>query len=609
MNKKQNPFKESIFLFPKEYLSIVLFVLLNIQNIFAEEKIQQLESKLLNLPDDTVKVNTLIKLGEYYCSVDNEKALMFLQEAFTISTSQNYTEGIGKSLLWQGRVYYYKDDYPLSVKYLDKAEKILETTNELDALAFLYFAKGEICSIRGDYIHAMEMYKAAIQITEETGNLKLMSSYYSSMGMVLLNRKDPEKALAYFRETLAIKKLIDDQRGISNTLTCIGRSYEELGALDSSLIYHHQALKIRSDLKMDRAIASSEYCIGGIHIKMGKYAKAEESLQIALNNFSMLEEKTGIIITNLRLAVARNRQGKPDACALAENALEMAEKIDNPNLISHAFKILSDINYHNHNYQASYEFSNRHKHLQDSLFDAEKERMLTEIEEKFQSELKDNEIALLKEKTRIQQNNNILLIVLSLVLLVVVFLLIFMFRYKSTAFKRQQKLREQENIIHTQESKLIEKENLILQAQLESKNREMASKALEMLRVNDTISIIIEKLGSLNSKINKSPEESKSIKNIIYELEHQTKQNIWNEFDKIFKNIHSGFYDKLLEICPDLTATEIKIAALLKLNLTTKEIAAITFKSDGGIKTTRYRLRKKLNLSSDENLVPFLMKI
>jgi DNA-binding CsgD family transcriptional regulator len=58
-----------------------------------------------------------------------------------------------------------------------------------------------------------------------------------------------------------------------------------------------------------------------------------------------------------------------------------------------------------------------------------------------------------------------------------------------------------------------------------------------------------------------------------------------------------------------LSATEIKIAALLKLNLTTKEIAAITFKSDGGIKITRYRLRKKLALTSDENLVPFLMKI
>ncbi|MCK4677136.1 MAG: hypothetical protein KAT48_03315 [Bacteroidales bacterium] len=609
MNKKPNLFKKSIYCFPKEYFLIVLLVLLSIQNVFAEDDIQQLESKLLNLPEDTVKVNTLIKLGEYYCSVDNEKALMYLQEAFTISTSQKYKEGIGKSLLWQGRVYYYKDDYFLSIKYLDKAKEILETTNELDALAFLYFAKAATFNIRGDHIHALEMYKESIKLTELTGNAKLMSSCYRSIGVVLLNRKDPEKALVYFRETLSIKKAIDDQKGISNTLTCIGKSYEELGELDSSLIYYNQALLIRSNLKMDRAIAGSEYNIGGILIKMGKYVQAEESLQIALDNFIKLNEKTGICITNLRLAVARNYQGKPDAFNLAESALSMARKMDNPSLISLGYKILSDISFYNANYKKSYEFLLKHKILQDSLFTAGKERLLTEFEAKFQSERKDSEISLLKGKSKIQRKNNILLTILIIVLAGVIVLLFFLFRFKSTAFYRQQKLLEQDNIIHTQENEIIEKENLILQKQLESKNRELASKALEMIRFNDTISIVIERLEGFNSAININPEESKHIKNIIYELENQTKQNIWNEFDKIFKNIHLGFYDKLLEICPDLTATEIKTAALLKLNLTTKEIAAIAFKSEGGIKTTRYRLRKKLSLSSDEKLVPFLMKI
>ena len=609
MNKELNPFKKSILLFPKETIFIVFLFLIGFQNIVAEEEFQQLENKLLTLADDSVKVNILLELGEHYCSLDNDKALMFLQEAFTISTSHNYTEGVGKSLLWQGRVYYYKDDYPLSVKYLDKAEKILETTNNLDDLAFIYFAKGEVSRIRGDYTQAMEMYKDAIQLAEKTRNLKHMSSFYNSMGMVLLNRKEPEKALEYFRETLSIKMAIDDQQGIANTLTCIGKSYEKLGVLDSSLMFYKQALKICSDLKMTRAIAGSEYNISGILITMGKYKEAEESLIIALKNFTGLEEKTGIIITNLRLAVARNYQGKSDAVHLAKRTLVMAKKIDNPNLISLAYKTLSDIYFFNNNYKGSYDYLIKHKTIQDSLFTADKERLLTEFEAKFQLEQKDNKIKLLKSQTDIQRKNNILLVILVLVLAGAVAMLVFLFRLKSTAFKRKQKLMEQENVIHIQENEIIEKENLILQEQLESKNRELASKALEMLRYNDTISIIIEKLENLNGKMDDNPEVKKHTRDIIHELENQTKQNIWNEFDKIFKNIHSGFYDKLLEICPDLTATEIKIAALLKLNLTTKEIAAITFKSEGGIKTTRYRLRKKLNLSSDDNLVPFLMKI
>ncbi|MEA3446549.1 MAG: tetratricopeptide repeat protein, partial [Bacteroidota bacterium] len=383
---------------------MVFFIISGIHSIYANDNIVDLEKSVSDMHNDTAKVNVLLTLGEHYCSIENDKALMYLQEAFTISTSKNYTIGIGKSLLWQGRVYYYKDDYPLAVKYLDKAKKVLETTDELNTLAFIYFAKAEISRIRGDFIHALEMYREAINLTEKTGNTKFRALYYSGIGRVLLDRKDTEKALGYFMETLNIQKTIGDQQGMSNTLTSIGISYEELGELDSSLTYHNLALKIRTDLKMYRLIASSEYHKSGVLIKMGKYVQAEKSLQIALKNFIKLEEKTGIIITSLRLAVARNRQEKPNAIESAEKALLMAKNIKNPNLISHAYKILSDIYFFNNNYKESYIYLEKHKALQDSLFSTEKERILAEIEEKYQSELKDNKIALLKEKSRIQEN-------------------------------------------------------------------------------------------------------------------------------------------------------------------------------------------------------------
>jgi tetratricopeptide (TPR) repeat protein len=587
----------------------LLLFLICFHHSFAANDISTLEKQLSRMKEDTAKVNVLLKLGEHYCSVENEKALGFLQEAYTISTSKSYTIGMGKSLLWQGRVYYYKDDYRLGLKYLDKAKTILEKTDEFDDLSFTYFGKGEIYKIRGDYIHALEMYKEAIRYAEIAGNDTLLSSYYGSIGVVLLNRNEIEKALGYFKKSISMKETIDDQKGISNILTCLGLTYERLGRLDSSLFYHQKALEIRTHLELDRAIAGSEYNIGNIQTKLGYYQEAEEALNIALNNFSALEEKTGMIITKLQLAKTHNMQGKSDAIEIAEEALTMASNIDNPNLISHAYKVLSEIYYNNNNYKLSYDYLKRHKTIQDSLFSTEKERILTEIEEEFQSELKDREIASWKDKSRVQQNNNILLIILSVVLLGLFMLMVSMFRYKSTAFKRQQKLLEQDSIIHLQESKLIEKENTILQEQLESKNRELASKALEMLRLNETISSIISKLENFNHSADTNPEMVNHIKEIIHDLENQTKQNIWNEFDKIFKNIHSDFYSKLLQICPDLTATEIKTAALLKLNLTTKEIAAIAFKSEGGVKTTRYRLRKKLGLSGDEKLIPFLMQI
>ena len=605
---KKSAGKRGHFSFTLFFFLFYLFVAIP-PTALASEDFNLLEKNVASMPDDTAKVNLLLELGRHYCSVENDKSLMYLQEAFTISTSLNYKEGIGKSLLWQGRVYYYKDDYALSYKYLDKAKTVLEKIHDKDDLIFYYFAKGVNFNIRGDYIHAMEMFKHAIALSEETGNTNWASTCYMSMGGVLLNRNEPEKALKYFREAGNRKKQAGDRFGLATAFTNIGLAYQKMGIPDSALYYLNKGLKIRKSLQSDRLIASSDYHIGGVLIEKGEYAKAEKPLQSALSIFTRLKDNTGIIISSLRLAVAENRQGNSGAIVRAEKALQMAKEVGNPNLISFAYQKLSEMYAHNQDYKRSYTYLLKHQNLQDSLFTAEKERVLAEMEAKFQSEKKDRDIALLKEKTIVERNRNIMLIILLVVFLIVIFLLIVMFRYKSTAFKRQQQLLEQEKIIHTQENEINEKENQLLQEQLESKNRELASKALEMIRLNETITEIIEKLEGFNSSADANPEMVKSIREIIHDLETHTKQNIWNEFDKIFKNIHSGFYARLLEVCPDLTSTEIKTAALLKLNLTTKEIAAITFKSEGGIKTTRYRLRKKLGLSGDDKLVPFLMQI
>ncbi len=590
-------------------LFLSFFIISSIHKSYANDNFAELERRVSEMQDDTAKVNVLLRLGEQYCSMENDKALMYLQEAYTISTSLDYTEGIGKSLMWQGRVYYYKSNFRLANIYLNKAKKPLETSGDIDALSFWYMAKAFSLRITGDYVSAIEMFTESIELSKQTDNKKRMTTCYLEIGITLLDRGAVDKAMKYFEEGLSIAKETGNKVGVANALTSIAAAYKSKGSLDTSLIFSRQALKIRSELKIDRHIAGSEKSIGATLIEMGRYTEAELSLRRALSIFQKLNEKTGIVITNLNIADAMNRQGKPEAIELAGQALQAAKEINNPNLLSYVYDKLSDFYAGNLDYAKAFEYQKKHEAIKDSLFTAEKERMLAEVETKFQSEKKDRDIALLQERAKVERNRNILLIVLLVVFLIVIFLLFFMFRYKSTAFKRQQKLLEQEKIIHIQENELTNKEKQLLEEQLESKNRELASKALEMLRYNDAISSIIEKLENLNHSLKENPEVTKPIKDIIRELENHNKQNIWSEFDKIFKNIHSDFYDKLLKICPDLSATEIKTAALLKLNLTTKEIAAITFKSEGGIKTTRYRLRKKLGLSSDDKLVPFLMQI
>jgi len=98
------------------------------------------------------------------------------------------------------------------------------------------------------------------------------------------------------------------------------------------------------------------------------------------------------------------------------------------------------------------------------------------------------------------------------------------------------------------------------------------------------------------------------------ELWQKTTQqgNINKELDKFKKEIddaNRSFYEKLNNICPQLTLHEKELAGLLRINLSSKEIASLHNVSVKAIEMSRYRLRKKLQLESNDKLVDFLQKL
>lgn len=97
---------------------------------------------------------------------------------------------------------------------------------------------------------------------------------------------------------------------------------------------------------------------------------------------------------------------------------------------------------------------------------------------------------------------------------------------------------------------------------------------------------------------------------IINEITNRFKitknNNLWEEFELVFEQVHQSFYKNLGAKYPDITQNERRLCAFLKLNLNTKDISAITFQSTEAIKKARYRLRKKFQLDTDEELHKFV---
>lgn len=591
-------------------LLFIACVLVFLTNSTFGNAFVDLEKQLHDMPDDTIKVNALLKLGGHYCYTDADKAILFLQEAIVLSASLTYVEGLGAGFLWQGRAYYYKDEYEIALRHLEKAREVFDKTNDREGMIRYHRFVGTISNITGNYPNAIRNYQESIRISKQMAISKDTYLGYCSLGNVYLDRCDPQTAKEYFHEALALVHYIDEPGLVSILFSNLGKTYELNNSLDSALNFYHKSLEKRMDDGGTRMIASSEYSIGSVLIKMERFGKALQMLSSSKDKYVTLHDDTGVCINLIEICKAFYHTGQTEeAMKVAREAIALAYKLNNPKLISDSYSGIAPVMALAGDYDLAYQYMVMNNALKDSLALVNREKIISELEVQFQTARKNDEIRLLKSRNEIQHKNILILyisLIASLIILVLVFVL---FRLKSKSLKRQKELYENEKTIQDQENEIREKEQLLLKGQLESKNRELASKALEMLRINETIGDVIEQLEMLRERTPSNEKVNQNINHIVSGLESQLKNNSWNEFEKVFTNIHSDFFRKLLSACPDLTSSEIKIAALLKLNLSTKEIAAITFKSEAGIKSTRYRLRKKLHLDNDESLIPYLMKM
>ncbi len=151
----------------------------------------------------------------------------------------------------------------------------------------------------------------------------------------------------------------------------------------------------------------------------------------------------------------------------------------------------------------------------------------------------------------------------------------------------------------------LEKEKL--RSELDYKNKELTTNVLYLLKKNEFVINISSQLKSL--RYTTKPENRKIIDGIIREIEQSTTKDIWKEFEIRFQDVHTDFYNKLIKQYPDLSPNELKLCAFLRLNMSTKEISSITFQSYNSIIMARHRLRKKLGISSNENLIAFLRQL
>lgn len=153
---------------------------------------------------------------------------------------------------------------------------------------------------------------------------------------------------------------------------------------------------------------------------------------------------------------------------------------------------------------------------------------------------------------------------------------------------------------HAQRMKM-QQEREILVLEVENKSRELSNAAFNLIRKN-------EALQSLKDNLLDAQNEPRALSKIVREIDaHLEGDHDWEIFEESFNRVHDDFFKRLMLRFPDLTPGDLRLAAYLKMNLSTKEIAPLLNISIRGIENKRYRLRKKLDLNEEANLTEFIM--
>ncbi len=153
------------------------------------------------------------------------------------------------------------------------------------------------------------------------------------------------------------------------------------------------------------------------------------------------------------------------------------------------------------------------------------------------------------------------------------------------------------------------REELALQYQavVASKKRQLEMFSQNLIEKSEIIDQLTHEIESLKRTHNSDSEQVKNFSKVLNSTILTDED--WEQFKKTFEEVYPNFFASLRYRFPDITASELRLSALIKLNLSLKEAANTLGISSESVKKSRYRLKKKIALQEEDSLEEFVRNL
>lgn len=533
-----------------------------------------------------------------------------LPDSTAIATLYDMAVKLSESRLYNPTIEYTK----LARRFLQ--ENFSDGLDKEKAIVNLALIQASAYQSLGMSTPAINIYFNTLEETKKYRMDDMTAIIYNNLGSTFQHQKEYAQADTFFNKAIQLNEAHKDKQKLFVNYNNLAITYAKQQNHDKALEYAFLAIHQLDAEKDKDMIMLMQQSIASIYLNRNEPLLALKIIQEVEKYQRQKGQSPFLIYTYRLLAQIYLHLNRTDAALEAlQKAKQQADLCHNDKEQVPLLSLFAEIYAEKNEYANAYRNLARAVSIKDSLSDIENRHQVTDIEEMYLAGQERNR----QESVAAEQERKKNAIVYTLLIVIIVSLVVMLLRNRLSSARKRAASAESLQEAHRQfeaELQRKEEEKAQLEKQLASQDemllqqkREMASLSIQSVQNENYIEKLNEEMKRLLLEINvKETEKRKHIKEIISKINQYNTQSSWEEFRYRFENVQDSFFQKLSAQYPDLTTNDQHLCALLRLGLSTKEIAAITFKEVRSIESGRNRLRKKLGLSEKEDLVKFLTR-
>jgi tetratricopeptide (TPR) repeat protein/DNA-binding CsgD family transcriptional regulator len=562
-------------------------------------------------PGDTVQLNQLLKRANRAVAAHPDSALGYAQSALRLARAGSLPRPQAQALEYIGWVHFLRGDYPGSLRIYQRALAVARAIHFDKECAILNADIGQVLQEEGAYPEALENDLLALRYYGRARDSTHLAYSIMSVASVEYGQHHYQQALAYYQQAIRLLRKRPNQDDLNSSYQGLALVYADLGQFRQAETYFRLGLTSFHQYhdRTNEAIALNN--LGDIYSKQKHYAQARRYFDRALRLATDNRDESMIAVCSAGLAQVCFEQAQyGPAEGYARRSLAVAERIRAQPVAKAACLVLSEALAAQQQFQPALAFYKQGKSLEDSLYGIKHTAQIEALRNQYQHYRREQEEVTHRERisqlVREQRITHLTLLLLSGVALSLMLLGWLGWRqYRATqqrdeaqllALQADERVTQLLNAARLQEA----------EHELGQKNRKLTSLALAAMQKGEFLHEVKERLeviaGGADEEVRR---QLGRLRQSIEQNGSSTKE--WEQFRVIFEEVHPTFFAQLRQQFPDVTPNELRLAALLRLNFSSKAMAGLLGISEESVKKARYRLRQKLQLSTPDNLVEFMM--